>query len=134
MGPRILDIRSVDSQVVSVLLDTSILIYYLEGVEPYYPLTEEIFNDIADENIRGSLSAISITEFVTKPLADGKVIVVEYFKQFLSALSIQVLAVTYAGAFSFKQILGLSKFLDPLFQVRRGSKPRLPGLGGPKSG
>ena len=77
-----------------VLLDTSILIYYLEGVEPYYPLTEEIFNDIADENIRGSLSAISITEFVTKPLADGKVIVVEYFKQFLSALSIQVLAVT----------------------------------------
>ena len=49
MGPRILDIRSVDSQVVSVLLDTSILIYYLEGVEPYYPLTEEIFNDIADE-------------------------------------------------------------------------------------
>ena len=37
MGPRILDIRSVDSQVVSVLLDTSILIYYLEGVEPYYP-------------------------------------------------------------------------------------------------
>ena len=38
------------------------------------------------------------------------------------------------GAFSFKQILGLSKFLDPLFQVRRGSKPRLPGLGGPKSG
>ena len=96
MGPRILDIRSVDSQVVSVLLlDTSILIYYLEGVEPYYPLTEEIFNDIADENIRGSLSAISITEFVTKPLADGKVIVVEYFKQFLSALSIQVLAVTY---------------------------------------
>ena len=38
------------------------------------------------------------------------------------------------GAFSFKQILGLSKLLDPLFQVRRGSKPRLPGLGGPKSG
>ena len=38
------------------------------------------------------------------------------------------------GAFSFKQILGLSKFLDPLFQVRRGSKPRLPGLGGPKLG
>ena len=27
--------------------------------------------------------------------------------------------------YSFKQILGLSKFLDPLFQVRRGSKPRL---------
>ena len=59
-----------------------ILIYYHEGVEPYYPLTEEIFNDIIDANIRGSLSAISIAEFVTKPLADGPVIVVEYFKQF----------------------------------------------------
>ena len=40
---------------------------------------------------------------------------------------------SYPGAFSFKQILGLSKFLDPLFQARRGSKPRLPGLGSPKS-
>ena len=38
-----------------------------------------------------------------------------------------------SGSFSFKQILGLSKFLDSFFQVRRGSKPRLPGLGGPKS-
>ena len=37
------------------------------------------------------------------------------------------------GAFSFKQILGLPKFLDLLFQARRGYKPRLPGLGGPKS-
>ena len=95
MGSRILDFRSADSQTVSVLLDTSILIYYLEGVEPYYPLAEEIFNDIADENIRGFLSAISIAEFVTKPLADGNATDVERFKQFLSALSIQVLEITY---------------------------------------
>ncbi len=95
MGSGVLDFRSADSQTVSVLLDTSILIYYLEGVEPYYLLAEEIFNDIADENIKGSLSAISITEFVTKPLADGKGTDVERFKRFLSSLSIQVLAVTY---------------------------------------
>ena len=95
MESRILDFRSVDSQAASVLLDTSVLIYYLEGVEPYYLLAEEIFNDILDENIRGSLSVISIAEFVTKPLADGNVTDVERFKQFLSSLSIQVLAVTY---------------------------------------
>lgn len=95
MGSRILDFRSADSQTVSVLLDTSILIYYLEGVAPYYLLADEIFNDIADENIRGFLSAISIAGFVTKPLADGNVATVERFKQFLSSLSIQVLEVTY---------------------------------------
>ena len=95
MGLRILDVRPADSQTVSVLLDTSVFIYYLEEVEPYCPLAEDIFNDIADENIRGYLSTISITEFVTKPLADGNVTDVERFKQFIRALSIQVLAVTY---------------------------------------
>ncbi len=95
MGSRILDLRSVDSQVSSVLLDTSILIYYLEGIEPYYLLAEEVFNDIVDEKIRGVISAISITEFLTKPLADGKVTDVERFKRFLASLSIQVLSVTY---------------------------------------
>ena len=95
MESRILDFRSADSQVTSVLLDTSVLIYYLEEVEPYYLLAEEIFNDILNENISGALSAISITEFVTKPLADGNITDVERFKSFLSSLSIQVLAVTY---------------------------------------
>ena len=95
MGSRILDFRSADSQTTSVLLDTSIFIYYLEEVEPYHPLAEEIFDDIVDENIVGFLSAISITEFVAKPLADGKIAEVERFKRFLSSLSIQVLEVTY---------------------------------------
>ena len=95
MGSRILDFRSADSQAVSVLLDTSVLIYYLEEVAPYCFLAEEIFNDVVDRNISGFLSAISVTEFVTKPLADGKVSEVERFRQFLSSLSIQVLAVTY---------------------------------------
>ena len=56
------------------------------------------------------------------------------FPQFSVSPQCQVRFGTRTGAFSFKQILGLSKFLDPLFQVRRGCKPRLPGLGGPKSG
>ena len=62
MGSRILDFRSADSQTVSVLLDTAVLIYYHEEVEPYCLLAGEIFNDIVDGNIRGFLSAISVTE------------------------------------------------------------------------
>ena len=95
MEQRILNIRSVGSQTTSALLDTAVFIYYLEEVEPYYPLVEKIFNDILENNISSFLSAISITEFVTKPLTDGKVTDVERFKQFLSSLSIQVLDVTY---------------------------------------
>ena len=73
MESRILDIHSANSHAASVLLDTSILIYYLEAVGPYNLLIEEIFQDIVDENIRGFLSVISITEFVAKPLEDEKV-------------------------------------------------------------
>jgi len=62
MGSRILDLPAASSQVPSMLLDTSILIYYLEGIEPYNLLAKEIFQDIVDENIRGFLSVISITE------------------------------------------------------------------------
>ena len=86
----------------------------LKELNHYYLLVEKIFGDIADENIIGFLSAISITEFVTKPLADGKVTDVERFKQFLSSLSIQALAVTYevaerAGKTSFT----ISKYPNP---------------------
>ena len=35
MGSRILDFPAVSSHVPSVLLDTSVLIYYLEGIESY---------------------------------------------------------------------------------------------------
>ena len=76
-----------------MLLDTSVLIYYLEGIEPYNLLVKEIFQDIVDENIRGFLSVISITEFVAKPLGTEKAIDIEGFKQFLASLPIQVLEV-----------------------------------------
>lgn len=95
MGSRILDFPASNSHITSVLLDTSVLIYYLEGIEPYNLLAKEIFQDIVDENIRGFLSVISITEFVAKPLGAEKVIDVEGFKQFLTSLPIQVLEINY---------------------------------------
>lgn len=95
MGSKILDLPAANSHITSVLLDTSVLIYYLEGIEPYNLLAQEIFQDIVDENIRGFLSAISVTEFVAKPLGTQKVIDVEGFKQFLVSLPIQVLGINY---------------------------------------
>ncbi len=98
MGSRILDFPVANSHIASVLLDSSVLIYYLEGVKPYNLLAEEIFQNIVDENIRGFLSVISITEFVAKPLVDKKETDVENFKQFLVSLPIQVLEVNYETA------------------------------------
>ena len=95
MGSRTLDFPAASSHITSVLLDTSVLIYYLEGIEPYNLLAKEIFQDIVDENIRGFLSVISITEFVAKPLGTEKVIDIEDFKQFLASLPIQVLEINY---------------------------------------
>lgn len=95
MGSRILDFPISNSHIASVLLDSSVLIYYLEGVKPYSLLTEEIFQNIVDENIRGFLSVISITEFVAKPLVDKKEIDVDSFKQFLVSLPVGVIEVNY---------------------------------------
>ena len=81
-----------------MLLDTSVLIYYFEEIEPYYLLTEEIFNEVNNDIIIGFLSVISVTEFVTKPFADGNIAGIVRFRQFLSALSIQILSVTYEVA------------------------------------
>ena len=53
-----------------MLLDTSVLIYFLEGVEPYNLLAEEIFQNIIDENIRGFLSVISITEIALRDFVE----------------------------------------------------------------
>ena len=98
MGSRILDFPVANSHIASVMLDSSVLIYYLEGVKPYNLLAEEIFQNIIDENIRGFLSVISITEFVAKPLVDKKETDLESFKQFLVSLPIQVLEVNYETA------------------------------------
>ena len=65
MGSRILDFSTASSQVPSVLLDTSVLIYYLERIEPYNLLA------VVNENTRGFLSVISITEFVAKPFVSS---------------------------------------------------------------
>lgn len=95
MEQKIIDFRSVISQDTAMLLDTSVLIYYFEEIEQYYRLAEEIFDLVDVGKIKCFLSSISITEFVTKPYADGRIVDIERFKQFLTSQAIQVLSVTY---------------------------------------
>ncbi|MBI2369147.1 MAG: type II toxin-antitoxin system VapC family toxin [Deltaproteobacteria bacterium] len=53
-------------------LDSSILIYHLEDVEPYSDLTEAAFAAIAGGSPGAVLSTISVTELLVQPFAEGQ--------------------------------------------------------------
>ena len=53
-------------------LDTSMLIYHLEDVEPYSELTEAAFAAIAEGSPAAILSTISATELLVQPFAEGR--------------------------------------------------------------
>jgi len=67
-------------------LDSSILIYHLEDMEPYANLTEVIFAAIAEGSIRAVLSTISATELLVQPFAEGQKDRIAAFEQFLFSL------------------------------------------------
>jgi predicted nucleic acid-binding protein len=67
-------------------LDSSILIYHLEDVEPYADLTEQIFAAIAQGSPAAILSTISVTELLVSPFAEGQQDRIEAFEQFLFSL------------------------------------------------
>jgi predicted nucleic acid-binding protein len=55
-----------------ICLDSSILIYHLEEVEPYVGLTEEIVARVAAGQLEAVISAATVTELLVKPFADGR--------------------------------------------------------------
>jgi len=55
-----------------ICLDSSILIYHLEEVEPYVVLTEEIVARVAAGRLEAVISAVTVTELLVKPFADGR--------------------------------------------------------------
>ena len=52
-------------------LDSSILIYHLEDLEPYSNLTENIFAAVAEGFLSAVLSTVSVTELLVQPFAAG---------------------------------------------------------------
>lgn len=67
-------------------LDTSLLIYHLEDIEPYADLTEIIFASIAEGSLRAVLSTISVTELLVQPFAKRQQDRITTFEQFLLSL------------------------------------------------
>ena len=55
-----------------VALDSSILIYHLEDVEPYAELTEAVFAAIAEGSPLAVLSTLSVTELLIQPFMEGR--------------------------------------------------------------
>ena len=53
-------------------LDSSILIYHLEDLEPYADLTENIFAAVAEGFLTTILSTISATELLVQPFTLGQ--------------------------------------------------------------
>jgi predicted nucleic acid-binding protein len=64
-------------------LDSSILIYHLEGVAPYADLTEALFVAIGEASPAAVLSTLSVTELLVQPFAEGKADRVAVFERFI---------------------------------------------------
>jgi len=67
-------------------LDSSILIYHLEDIEPYSVLTEIVFTAIAAGSHTAILSTISVTELLVKPFAEKQRNRVAVFERFIRSL------------------------------------------------
>jgi predicted nucleic acid-binding protein len=67
-------------------LDSSLLIYHLEDMEPYSDLTEVVFAAIGAGTHTAVLSTISVTELLVKPFADGQPDQVAVFEHFVQLL------------------------------------------------
>lgn len=76
-------------------LDSSLLIYHLEDVEPYADLTELIFAATGKGTHTIVLSTISVTELLVKPFTDGQPDRVAVFERFVQSLPNTILISPY---------------------------------------
>ncbi|HAZ27459.1 TPA: PIN domain nuclease [Candidatus Acetothermia bacterium] len=67
-------------------LDSSVLIYHLEGLAPYAALTKVVIAELARGAFTALISTISVTEILVKPLSDGAEDKVQICKAFLEEL------------------------------------------------
>lgn len=85
MGKR-RSLRAALATYTRVGLDSSVLIYHLEGLPPYASLTEILFTDLARGAVAAVISTISVTELLVKPLADRAADKVRICEAFLEGL------------------------------------------------
>ncbi len=67
-------------------LDSSILIYHLEDLEPYASFTENIFARVAEGSLSAVLSTVSVTELLVQPFTTGQKDRIAAIERFLYSL------------------------------------------------
>ena len=67
-----------------VMLDTSPVIYYIESIEPYASMLQELFDNIANGDNTAVTSVVTLIEVLTKPIRDGKPDLAEKFRLYLT--------------------------------------------------
>jgi predicted nucleic acid-binding protein len=81
-----MEFQSVLRRLKKIGLDSSILIYHLEDLEPYANLTENIFSMVAEGSLSAVLSTVSVTELLVQPFAAGQKDRIATMERFLFSL------------------------------------------------
>jgi predicted nucleic acid-binding protein len=66
-----------------VFLDTTPLIYYIEGGSAFQPVLQRLFSSSDNANLFLQTSTITLLEVLVKPLKDGRRDLVEQYKEIL---------------------------------------------------
>lgn len=69
-----------------VIIDSNILIYHLEDIEPYGNLTQAFITLLGNRKIKSIIATVSITELMTKPFSEGNVKKINTFKNFIQSV------------------------------------------------
>lgn len=67
-------------------LDSSPLIYHLEGIEPYLILTKRLLTKIAEGELANFISFLSIAELLTMPIAQKDNVKLQLCEEFIQNL------------------------------------------------
>ncbi len=86
MGVGRMDLQKELRKLKKVGLDSSVLIYHLEGLDPYANLTENIFAAIAEGFLSAVLSTVSVTELLVQPFSANQPEQIAAFERFLFSL------------------------------------------------
>lgn len=97
-----------------VCLDSCVLIYHLEDIQPYSIFTTELFTALSKGTIECILSTLSITELLTKPFKEGKSEQIEIFEAFIFSLpQTRIVPLTYPIARQAARLRGQYNLRTP---------------------
>jgi len=68
-----------------LFLDTSPIIYHLEGVAAYQPLTDVIFQEIRKGTLEAVTSSVTLAECLVHPYRQGNAALVQQFRNAITA-------------------------------------------------